>query len=90
MSGLLLFALIVLMQKTVCLCSKGQAQEGEAAAAEGAAMDEDHKVCEMVITVGCFGCCVVPLCLCVFSGARGRRSCSRGRRTGKTGSRREG
>ena len=53
-------------------------------------MEEDEKVCDMVITVGCFGCCIVQLCLCVFSGARGRRSCSRGRRGGRTGSRTEG
>ena len=53
-------------------------------------MEEDQKVCDMVITVGCFGRCVVQLCLCVFCGARGKRSCSRGRRRGRTGSGREG
>ena len=82
-AGSLLFAPVVLMQNSVCLCFQGHAQEGAEAEAEGAAMDDEQKVCDMVITVGCFGCCAVQLCLCVFSGARGRRSCSRGKRRGR-------
>ena len=77
--------LVVLMQNSVCLCFQEHAQEGEAAEAEGTAMEEDQKVCDMVITVVRLGCCVVQLFLCVFLGARGRRSCSRGRRRGRTG-----
>ena len=60
MSGSLLSALlVVLMQSSLCMCFHGHAQEGEAAEAEGTAMEEDQKVCDMVITVCCFGCCVV-------------------------------
>ena len=47
-AGSLLFAPVVLMQNSVRLCFQGHAPEGADAEAEGAAMDDEQKVCVMV------------------------------------------